>query len=87
MDIQEQIDNITKRIDDTLIQMQNLVISIIESKEKVLKMEISYLNDRVALLEEQNKNICHNCISTLSNCKCEINYMTNPDNINTSNLS
>lgn len=54
MDIEKEIKRISAQIDARLHEIEQLVLSIVEAKEKVIKMEISILNDRIAQLEQNN---------------------------------
>lgn len=57
MDIEEQIKNISAQIDARLDEIEKLVVSIVETKEKIIKLEISILNDRITQIEQNRDDI------------------------------
>lgn len=57
MDIEEQIKEISAKIDARLDEIEQLVMSIVETKEKILKLEISILKDRITNLEQSKDDI------------------------------
>lgn len=57
MDIEEQIKDISAKIDARLDEIEQLVMSIVETKEKILKLEISMLKDRITNLEQSRDDI------------------------------
>lgn len=57
MDIEEQIKEISAKIDARLDEIEQLVMSIVETKEKILKLEISMLKDRITNLEQSRDDI------------------------------
>lgn len=54
MDIDTEIQRISAQIDARLHEIEKIVLSIVEAKEKVIKLEISILNDRITQLEQNN---------------------------------
>lgn len=79
MDLQQQIDNLTKRFDQTLEDLEQAIKGVIEARENMLRLEISILNDRMTIIEQDmmqnNKMLCSDCEKCIQHCQCEINYL------------
>jgi hypothetical protein len=92
MDIQQQIDVLSDRINQTLIDLEQAMFEVIKSREKVVKLEIADLHDRLISLEqdieEKNKKLlCDDCVKCFRHCQCEINYIVSDLFVPTSPVS
>lgn len=57
MDIEAEIQRISAQIDARLDEIEQIIISIVEAKEKILRIELSMLQDRITHLEQNRDEI------------------------------
>lgn len=76
-DIQDRIDEISARMSETLLQIEQITKDIVESKTNIMRLELEILNDRITEIENNKKNheSCEECSKCTNHCRCEINFM------------